>query len=112
MGLFSSLKNFGSKIFNGIRKGVSFITNVGNKARNIISKGYNAIQQIPVIGGITKNLAETNIPLIGMSAKDLAGKASNYLDVANDVSNLIGNTEGNPVDQTYDVYKYIQGMKK
>lgn len=79
----------GSRILSGIGKVGSSILSGLNTGREWISKGYNVAKNIPVIGNIVSSLAETPIPYVGLSAKDLGGFASKGLDVANDVANAI-----------------------
>jgi hypothetical protein len=76
MGLFDSIKNVARKV-------VDF----GNRAKKIIGSGYNFIRKIPVVGNFVDTLASQNLPLVGMSAKDIAGYLDKGLGIANDVNN-------------------------
>ena len=84
MGLWDFVKNIGSKILG-----------MANSARDTVSKIYSGIKKIPVIGNIADGLASMNIPGVGMSAKDIANKASDYLDTAN---SLVGRGRLNSPD--------------
>ena len=84
MGIWDSLKNFGSKILG-----------MANGVRDTVSKIYSGIKKIPVIGNVADGLASMNIPGVGMSAKDIANKVSGYLDTAN---SLVGRGRLNSPD--------------
>lgn len=110
MGFWDSLKSFGSKIWGGLKSGVGKVVNIGNRARDYVKKGWDVVKSIPIIGGIANDLVNTNIPLVGSSISDIAGKADRYLDIGNDVNNILGNGS-DAVSQGQDLYNYYRGMK-
>jgi hypothetical protein len=69
-------------VFRGICNIGQKVLSIPNVIREGISKGYNFLSNIPVIGDITKNLANTPV-FRGMSAAQLANIASQGLDIAN-----------------------------
>ncbi len=89
MGIFDSLRNFGSSIWGGLKNGFNKVIGIGNTVRNGIRRGWDFVKNIPVIGNIAKNAANTTLPLIGQSLGQLGQKASDALDTANEVNRYV-----------------------
>jgi hypothetical protein len=88
MGIWDSLKSFGSTIWDGIKQGANGVLGVANKIRDGIGAGYNFVKGIPVIGNLVdKGLDRLKIG--GVGVKDLAGMASDALDAGNSVNGYI-----------------------
>ncbi len=95
MGLWNSLRSLGSKIYGGVKSVGSKILGWGNSARNGIKKAYDFTQKIPVIGDLVNTAIDKGIPQIGgQSVRDLAGKASGYLDKANNFGDQLNSITG------------------
>ena len=90
-GAVSAVKNFGGRIFEGLKKGGSKVLDVANTIRSGVKKGYNFVSKIPIIGNMVNKIAETPIPLLkGMSIKDVGRVADSALDTANFVGDMAG----------------------
>lgn len=79
----------GKKILDFGRSGLNKVVDIGSKAKDWISKGYNTVKSIPIIGDFVDQMAGTNIPLINMSAKDIAGGADRALGVAQQINRIV-----------------------
>lgn len=86
MGFFSNLwngiKNIGKKIFGGIANVGKKVLSIPNTIKGGLTKAYDFVKKIPVIGDIAQTVA--NAPIIrGYSPAQIAGMASQGLDLAN-----------------------------
>jgi hypothetical protein len=88
MGIWDSLKNFGSTIWSGIKEGANGVINVGSKIRDGVKAGYDFVKNIPVIGNLIDQGLD-KVKIGGVGVKDLAGMASDGLDAATGVNNYI-----------------------
>jgi hypothetical protein len=70
--------SFGSKILGGL-----------NKARDFTKNVYGTVKKIPIIGNVVDALADTPIPYIGMSAKNIAGYVDKGIDVGNGIRDVV-----------------------
>lgn len=84
MGFFDFIKDVGGKILGGLSKAGGAVLNIGNKVKDGISKGFDFVKKIPVIGDVVDTLASAPI-IKGMSLKDLANKADTALQVGQSV---------------------------
>lgn len=76
-------------VFDWFKNGFKKILGWGNVAKQYITKGYNFVRKIPGLGNVVEGLVNTPIPLIGMSANQIAGYADNALNVGNDIQRII-----------------------
>lgn len=84
------ISSFGKALWGGIKKVGSKVMPVFNGIRSGISKGFDFVKKIPVIGDIADKAASTPIPqLKGLSLKDIGSKASGVLDTANKINDHI-----------------------
>jgi hypothetical protein len=89
MGIFDSIRNVGSRIFDGFRSGVNKIIDVGSSVRNGIRKGYNVVKKIPVIGAAVDKVIDLEGPG-GISLRKVAEAGNEALDR---LQNLASNEE-------------------
>jgi hypothetical protein len=114
MGFFDFIKKVGGGILNGISKVGGGILNVGNKVKDGISKGFDVIKKIPIIGDIAQTAV--NIPLIkGKSIADIAGIADQALKtgegVMGGVNALKRGDIGGAIGSVSDTYNNVQNMR-
>lgn len=89
MAFWDAIKRIGRSISSGVGR----ILDVGKNVRSIAGKVWTGIRNIPVIGNIADSLASK--PIIGgMSAKDLAGRASDALDTADRINSAVSRVVG------------------
>lgn len=86
MGWFDSLKNFGSSIWGGLKSGFKKVLDIGNTAKDYIARGYNFVKSIPGIGNVVDGLLDKKLPILNVSAKDLANNADNVLGAGNSLA--------------------------
>jgi hypothetical protein len=90
--------NPGSRILGGIAKAGSRILDIGNKAKDVITKGYNVAKRIPIIGDFAEQAVNTPIPQLGgMSANQIGKNFDKGLDVGNKARDIIGGEYGAPL---------------
>lgn len=117
MGFWDNLKSFGGDIWGGIKKVGGKVLDIGRKARDIVSGGWEKLQKIPVIGKIAENLASRGIPILGgQSLKDIAKTASDVLDVGESVATTGKSLEAGDLSKTgaglQDVRERIRRLRK
>lgn len=95
-------------VFDWLKGGFKKVLGWGNTAKNYITKGYDFVRKIPVIGSAVSNLVENvPIPLIGMTAKQIAGYADSALNVGNDIQRIIDRPTAPLPPTPADRYKRI-----
>lgn len=88
MGLFDWIKNTAGSIWNGIKQGAQGVMDVGGKIRDGISSGYNFIKNIPIVGNLVDQGLD-KLKIGGIGVKDIAGMASDALDVGQQINGYI-----------------------
>lgn len=93
--LWSGIKNVGSSVWNGLKKGVGVVSDIGNKIRGGIGSAWNFIKKIPVIGNLAEKAVNTPIPFLGgASLSNVAQGASTGLDVVNGINGVVNGQSG------------------
>jgi hypothetical protein len=77
--------------------GFKKVLDFGNGIRRGVSKGYNFVKKIPVVGNLVDKLLDTPLPYIGASARQIGHGLDTALDVGNEVGRVV-----NPLPQTPD----------
>ena len=89
------ISSFGKALWGGVKKVGSKVMPVFNGIRSGISKGFDFVKKMPVIGDMADKAASMPIPqLKGLSLKDIGSKASGVVDTANKINDYIQGSGG------------------
>ena len=99
MGFLSSIKNLGSKIYDGLKTGVNKVIDVGSSVRDGIKKGYEFVRKIPVLGSAVDGIADLQGPG-GITLRKLAEKGSDALDNLKGFASGAGLSDDNTAQET------------
>lgn len=120
MGFFSWVSKVGKGIKEGVQSvgravgdGARAVSKVGHAIKDGINKAYDFTQKIPVVGGLVNTALDMKIPLINVSARDVAKVADKGLDVVDGVGRVADSVARGDIKGAYTGGKdlYQQGRQ-